>query len=1247
MSSIKRPSNKDTEEDLLKFQQDFENRKKKDPNFQSNISAELIKVDDNETELPMIEELIYKNNDFLPTILNKVTEISNNQLPNLPQESSLPFPKAVSIDYKLLQKSAASDGKGKKSLFALHMEKQGKGEMLGTQLQTPQVIVPRDIIAMEGQVSNFEPLLTGEGLVGSSMDSQREVDKIHQENIDRLKSMTKEEILEEQAKLRASLDPNLLDFLQKRKRKHETADQSENSMTSLESSDLSEDVQGLIGEAKKQKWKHFGLIENEKLEWMQTNKSELEKKEFQKPRFDFEGHLIPLGVDMPTETGLFHHGEEVDRPGYTLEELINLSDSSLQSQKIISLQTLACIAKNAQNDNSINQSLEASLLKILVDIGIPLIFRVAMDSTTVSIMCLGILGVRNLLVNNTDCKFLQTFQLTTLGVSLPLIKSHLQPLKDSEQEFSELEILQQDLVQGLIKTNILTRIKYIIESVNPPPTAVTNCIEILTYFSRYAKSIATQIVNTEKLITLILNYFLPFELTFEKEFGSYGQPCVESTKFFYHLIVASKSIASLLIGRERLMEILLQFALLETKNFVDNKERITEFIIYSLQTLRALACYGIGLDYFQTGYETFVNKLQYFLVKFTEIDENEANCLTSLIQYISDVSLCLASSREHNIELLNPVINLVLGISQKATLHLRISFDTSKQRILSAILHLFSTLTNKSLIAKFNSPVDLISQLESFTTAQYTPLYQNTLMKQLFISLTTTTTTNPDSVTQYHSFHTLIRNKEVDANYIVTSDLLYNLVNFHLSISTQLNHLKLKSPVSIPGLYDVIVKYLQSVVAQHNRTNSTCAFFLLEIPLIYKLLILCESQIEANSDQTILCQNLIFFLISNLQTGQVFYLNSLINKYLFSPKFYVKHESNLTTEELKSIHQTYSALLQFLNITQVTIDNSQLLYNRNGVNIHTLSLQSFTGPLFPIDWITMPIFVLCNKEESKPNIPSGFQTNVRFLTDCLKYYNWAESNKINFLSTINSSTRVARIMLAFLLGDMFLIDEINQVLVSILQTYSRREFIKTLDFSAIQGVTDFCELYSELCTHYTSVSFGDPTFAQFLLIPLISNPSTNIKLIIWKNSVEIFRLFPIPVNDISLPIDCLLKPFETDTRVLSAMIEMLLQGKLRYSWSPLFYFMAIHHITHFVSTEPSDSNEKLMGNNFIIALMEAENSLFEDFVCYDETLSLSKMSFKKRNVSEAKLRVNAVYKEAIDNIGSEAGRQRICLIIFN
>ena len=1233
--SVKRPSNKDTEEDLLKFQKEFEEQKKKDPNFRSNISVELISDKERET---VVDDKMDQQDKTTPSLLKKVTELSNTELPFLPQESTLPFPKAITIDYKSLQRSVNSDNKGKKkSLFALHMEKHGKGDVVGSQFKS-DLQAGKDVIEIESQNPEeleFDSVLTGEGLTGGSVNTKSEIENIHNENINRLKEMTKEEILEEQEKLRASLDPNLLDFLQSRKRKKDDSSDKEiisetDSNLEMETSDLDTNIQSLIGEAKRQKWKHFDVLESEKIEWMQTKQKKSENVAFRKPRFDFEGQLIPLDRDMPVETGLFHHGDETTLPGYTLEELVRLADSSFQSQKIISLQTLAFIARNAQNDISIDKRLQTNLFKVLVDFGIPMIFRIAMDNTALSIICLGVLGIRNLLVNTIDCDFLDNVQYTTMGVSLPLLNSNSTLLSSKEEgECTDLEELQNDLVQGLIKTNILTRIKYIIDKVRPPPTSVTCLVEILTHIARYSKSTALQVVNTDKLMELVVSNFLPFVVTFEKEVGSYGECCVDVVKLCFHLVVVSRVCATQVVSRASLFETLLQFALLEANNFAENSARVTELIISSLQTLRALACYGIGLEYFQTGYEAFIHKLQYCSNKFTELKEDELNCLSSLIQYMSEVSLCLSHNSGYSMELLNPIIQLVLWISQKVSLTLKIEIKVSLQRIASAVFYFFKTLANKSITTKFKYPAELVSCLESFTTSHYISIFQNKLLRQLFNKLSQFPT-NSQSSTQFAP--TLLHNREVSKEYIATTDLIFNLISFQTKITVLLSHLKIKS-VFNTGPDDVITLYLQSVVTEYNRTQHSPAFHLLEVPLIYKLTLEYENLVEASYGGIMLCQKLIFFLTINLYSGQDFYLNNIFNVYLFKQKFYQK-QIKLTNKELYSIHQSYTALLQFCNVTQSSIDNSGVIYDRNIVGLSSLSLPTFTAPIFPIDWLTMPIFVLYNKEESKPNIPGGFQTHVRFLTDCLKYYNWAEASDIEFLNVMHSSTRVARVMVALMLGDMFLTDEINRELTNILQTYSRVEFIKKLNFAEIQGVTDFCELYTEFCSHFTSVSFGDSVYAQFILLPLITNPSVEVKLVLWRDNTDIFRLFPLPISDITLPISGLLNPYETDTQILTYMIQMLLQYKLKPTWCPVFYFMAIHHVRHFIGTQPKDSNETMIGSNFILALLSAENNLFEDFVTYDGETSFLATTSKKTDISGVSLEVSSAYRGVVESYSS-------------
>lgn len=57
------------------------------------------------------------------------------------------------------------------------------------------------------------------------------------------------------------------------------------------------------------------------------------------------GELLPyVEEDKSTcERGLYHHGEEPHRPGYTIEELYQLSRSSIPRQRITALNTLASI----------------------------------------------------------------------------------------------------------------------------------------------------------------------------------------------------------------------------------------------------------------------------------------------------------------------------------------------------------------------------------------------------------------------------------------------------------------------------------------------------------------------------------------------------------------------------------------------------------------------------------------------------------------------------------------------------------------------------------------------------------------------------------------------------------------------------------------------------------------------------------------------------------------------------------------
>lgn len=58
----------------------------------------------------------------------------------------------------------------------------------------------------------------------------------------------------------------------------------------------------------------------------------------------FPGMLLPYADDKINVTqALHHHGEEPERPGYTLQELLKLSRGTVLQQRILALTTLANI----------------------------------------------------------------------------------------------------------------------------------------------------------------------------------------------------------------------------------------------------------------------------------------------------------------------------------------------------------------------------------------------------------------------------------------------------------------------------------------------------------------------------------------------------------------------------------------------------------------------------------------------------------------------------------------------------------------------------------------------------------------------------------------------------------------------------------------------------------------------------------------------------------------------------------------
>eukprot|EP01134_Creolimax_fragrantissima_P005121 CFRG5121T1 len=163
-------------------------------------------------------------------------------------------------------------------------------------------------------------------------------------------------------------------------------------------------------------WLHMDKVEVEKLQWMQeqtksvmgTDKESNEPKEH--VRFDFNGHIMPINADVPTHYGLHHHGDEESRAGYSLNELVLLTRSTVTSQRAMAWHIITSIlvqlrdggydeeslrvyregkgdgTDDIESDYNAQTAPEAQLvLHAIRQLGIPYLIRLAVDEQVVTV----------------------------------------------------------------------------------------------------------------------------------------------------------------------------------------------------------------------------------------------------------------------------------------------------------------------------------------------------------------------------------------------------------------------------------------------------------------------------------------------------------------------------------------------------------------------------------------------------------------------------------------------------------------------------------------------------------------------------------------------------------------------------------------------------------------------------------------------------------------------------------------------
>uniref|UniRef100_A0A1B6HWM6 RPAP1/MINIYO-like TPR repeats domain-containing protein n=1 Tax=Homalodisca liturata TaxID=320908 RepID=A0A1B6HWM6_9HEMI len=118
----------------------------------------------------------------------------------------------------------------------------------------------------------------------------------------------------------------------------------------------------------------------------------------------------------------------------------------------------------------------------------------------------------------------------------------------------------------------------------------------------------------------------------------------------------------------------------------------------------------------------------------------------------------------------------------------------------------------------------------------------------------------------------------------------------------------------------------------------------------------------------------------------------------------------------------------------------------------------------------------------------------------------------------------------------------------------------------IPGLKSFYDFYRQILEQFVGVSYGDQLFGRFVLIPLQQQHNIKLRKLIWCELGAALRFLSTPVSQV--PLIKYLEPCETDPDLLFIYLSALAQGRVKETFCPVLYRVAVHHVSTYVSLYP-------------------------------------------------------------------------------
>ena len=1230
---LRRPNKNEDEDDLLKQMESF-NKSQSSVSVVKTTSkvAESRKRTHDETTSSQTPEV--SGNIINAVVLEKDTPTVAPTVPSLASAGA--FPEILKWDKAIGSKTETKrDGTRKKvSIFAQQVASKGQCASTSSSSNTKP-----SVRATHREWGAQSTMLSGSKVIGS-----KDQEDIHLGNVNILNSMSEEQIIKDRQELLQTLDPSIVEFLKRKKDSKPCAKAAPEMAAASSCAGFSRDVEmtelPLKDAPKELELLKKCKIEREKMEWMRDlddDETDTEQPNSFSARFDFNGKLMPFKADeIPVNVGLHHHGEEPNRPGYTLEELLTLARSTYPQQRTVAFSTLSQIILNFKQGRY-DECFSTNVFDQLLKADVVTLLRLALDDShnsavvlDAALECLAQIVDNDVEEAALDAQFF-IGQDGHIQPSLATAISRDKDFKSEQKELKDVQILNADLVLGLLRTDVLDRLAYLIHVIKPNSVkSVLNMLRIVTRLARHSLDVAFKIAHHDKLMPGIVQHFLPRKPASGQSDGLYGSPVHQALKVVRVLMSWGKGITTELLEKFDLGPTLLCYLSIEPSDGVAPMHEALRLTIEAARTWITCLKYGHLSDQFVTYHPILMRQLLYLQTKITMNDVSASQKFnfhfgTAIMEVIRSTVCCIPCHLDPFTFVDRDAISTALDWSQfTGILELveyclkkwivELSRNNAEQtqpfclQLLSATLRLFATFVRRHSVSDAFDPTTFPSKLEEIVqfvngklrcSAFFSEAFQNAEKLSIFNdSLKDGRLRDPENVP---TLGVVKYQGDIAGSLRDPSPfgLLTSYFDF-LRAGLQVNKGVLDSSAEdFNQIVDGLKPYLL-MFSKNKRTRSNW-FSKPELTMVYEI-------IKVNEFKKFLAPKhawkVAVALADHLQVGQDFQLRSLFRKVIFNETYLDPTEIALATlsqmnlsDNLRDGEEVQSHDAKSTPIDRSTLDNLCALYedlilveknvakSESVMNMACYSITSQTQntngeTVLPSDWQYLPLVTLMDR---KKDGQTSNEDDIQGIRRCLLWvfvttvYSRDASNET--LTNFSASLRMSRLSTVFLAAsDLFLDPTIHKLTkMCMFDTLTRAKLSIKFEDKKIPGIDSFEEFYMELLSQFESVSYGDKLFALMILIPLTSRNQWKYRIRLWADHRESLRSITLKVSHLppSLKVEDFVVP-EENTDLIGMYLGALISQSITRQSNELLYKIAVENIKVSVknATNPRSDVEK-------------------------------------------------------------------------